>query len=412
MSTFAKGTRIVHAGNNFQPRQVILFLVWIALSGAAFVCLDWVYSAVIMRTARKGGNCIVPDPVRHHAFQRNCVATEGWGADSYEVFTNSLGFRDERVREVPLIDTRPRVLILGDSFTRGLGVSWRNSYVGRIAYQFPQYDFLNGAVESYSPSNYLNVARMALAAGVGFDEVIVFIDISDTQDEAAYYRDIDPSGAVTGPERKVWLITWYSKFRVRISRHLLITNYIFKFFERNLVRSGYYHLFTQLNGDLFDMERSAWTYRKVSETEPLIAGYAPLGVEGGIAKEEVKMTLLWQELVKRNIPISVVVYPWPAQVLHDSADSRQVRIWREWCEGKCKRFVSLFAAFLAIKDQCPRYSPGCWYLSHFIFGDTHYNLAGNKLVASVVIDSLESMPPSTAQTIAAARRRIEAERAP
>ena len=105
------------------------------------------------------------------------------------------------------------------------------------------------------------------------------------------------------------------------------------------------------------------------------------------------MTLLWQELAKRNIPLSVVVYPYPAQVLHDTADSRQVRIWREWCEGKCKRFVSLFPAFLAVKDQCPTSQPGCWYLSHFVFGDMHYNATGNALVADTVIRSLMETPP-------------------
>jgi len=38
---------------------------------------------------------------------------------------------------------------------------------------------------------------MVLAAGVESDEAIVFIDVNDVQDEAAYYRDIDASGAVT-----------------------------------------------------------------------------------------------------------------------------------------------------------------------------------------------------------------------
>ncbi len=103
--------------------------------------------------------------------------------------------------------------------------------------------------------------------------------------------------------------------------------------------------------------------------------------------------LLWQELAKRNIPISVVVYPWPTQIVHDTADSRQVRIWREWCEGKCKRFVSLFPAFFAVKEQCPRLEPGCWYLDYFIFGDIHYNSAGNALVAEVVTKSLSETPP-------------------
>ena len=142
------------------------------------------------------------------------------------------------------------------------------------------------------------------------------------------------------------------------------------------------------------MERAAWTYRKVNETEPYYGGYAPLGVEGGIAKEKAKMTLLWQELQKRNIPISVVVYPYPAQLVHDTVDSRQVRIWREWCEGKCKRFISLFPAFLAVKDAMPAEQPGCWYLSHFIFGDMHYNAAGNALVADAVIKSLTETPPA------------------
>src|SRR5664280_3618165 len=91
-------------------------------------------------------------------------------------------------------------------------------------------------------------------------------------------------------------------------------------------------------------------------------------------------TLLWQELQKRNIPLSVVVYPWPAQVVHDTIDSKQVLMWRDWCTGKCESFISLFPAFLAVKNQCPQGQPGCWYLNQFVFGDEHYNAAGNAVV--------------------------------
>ena len=144
-----------------------------------------------------------------------------------------------------------------------------------IAARFPQYDFLNGGVASYSPSNYLNVTRMTLAKGVEFDEAIVFIDISDTQDEAAYYRDVDGSGAVAGPAEAAW--------RPRVSHRFGLTNSVVEFFERALIGHGYYHLIT-LDGNLFDWERAAWTYRKVSDTKPFHSGYAPLGLEGGIAE--------------------------------------------------------------------------------------------------------------------------------
>ena len=153
------------------------------------------------------------------------------------------------------------------------------------------------------------------------------------------------------------------------------------------------------SADPFDLEMSAWTYRKVNETDPYPAGYAPLGVEGGIAKEKAKMTLLWQELDKRNIPLSVVVYPHLAQLVHDKEDSRQVEIWRDWCQGKCKRFVTVLPAFFAVKQQCPRSEPGCWYMTYFIFGDNHYNAAGNALAAGVVIKSLEEDPPTKVSSL-------------
>ncbi len=362
---------------------------------APFLILDWVHSAAVRRSSHPSAklhNCGVRDPVRHHAFKPNCTAVYPWGGSWYDFATNSLAFRDEKVREVPLADDRPRILILGDSMTEGM-LPWRDSYVGRIAAHFPQYDFLNGAARSYSPSNYFNVAHAVLARGYKIDEVMVFIDISDVQDEAAYYRDKDASGAVNGPPSEYYPISWWARTRMFIAGRLFLTNHVLESCERFLVGHGFYHLNTGPLGDAFDMERGAWTYRKVNETALFYDGYAPLGVEGGIAREKEKMTRLWQELAERNIPLTVVVYPHPAQVLHDTVDSRQVRMWREWCDGKCERFISLFPAFLALKEQCPASRPGCWYLNYFVFGDIHYNAAGNAVAANVIIKDLEEMPP-------------------
>jgi hypothetical protein len=376
-------------------RLVLQLLPWIGLvlAVAAFLTLDWIRSAAIGRVAAaKLKNCGVHDPVRHHAFAPNCTATYRWGGDSYQFATNSLGFRDEQVREVPLADSRPRLLFLGDSMTEGK-VAWHSSFVGRIADRFPQYDVLNGGVSSYSPSNYFNVTRMVLDRGVEIDEVLVFIDISDVQDEATYYRDADGSGAVRGPEPERFHVPLLTQIRMGIARHFLLTNYGLRFLERELVAHGFYHLNTGPLGDAFDMERGAWTYRQVDETHPYYEGYAPLGVEAGIAREKAKMDRLYEMLAERHIPLSVVVYPHPAQIVHDTADSRQVRIWSEWCEGKCKRFLSLFPDILAIKDQCPRLKPGCWYLKYFVFGDIHYNAAGNVLLAEPVVRSISEVPP-------------------
>jgi len=376
-------------------RLILQLLPWVGLvlAIAAFLTLDWLRSNAIGRlAAAQLKNCGVHDLVRHHAFAPNCTAMYHWGGDSYQFATNDLGFRDERVREVPLADSRPRLLILGDSMTEGK-LAWHSSFVGRIADRFPQYDFLNGGVSSYSPSNYFNVARMVLDRGVEIDEVVVFIDISDVQDEATYYRDADASGAVLGPEPERFHVPLWTRIRMGIARHFLLTNYGLRFLERELVVHGFYHLNTGPLGDAFDMERGAWTYRKVDETSPYYEGYAPLGVEAGIAREKAKMDRLYGMLADQHIPLSVVVYPHPAQIAHDTPDSRQVRIWRDWCAGKCNRFISLFPDIFAIKDQCPRVKPGCWYLNYFVFGDIHYNAAGNALLAEPVIKNIREDPP-------------------
>jgi len=242
---------------------------------------------------------------------------------------------------------------------------------------------------------------MVMQKGVDFDEALVFIDISDAQDEAAFFEDANASGAVVKTSDKLSMASEYSNLRLWINNNLLLTNDVFQFVEKALVGFGWYHLDLGHGGNEFDLERSAWTYRTVSDTEPYETGYAPLGLEAGIAKEKAKMDILFRELGERDIPISVVVYPWPAQVAHDNVDSRQVRIWRDWCRGKCKRFITLFPAFFAVKERCPPLRPGCWYLSHFIFGDTHYNSAGDAIVAGVISKSLTEIPPTKRQSVTA-----------
>lgn len=376
--------------------KLTLFLVSLAVSVAAFVGVDYCYSkASLGSTAVHNANglCFSRDPVRAFAFQPNCSCIRQWLGNSYEFKTNSLGFRDESIRKIPATDSRPRILILGDSAPEGM-TDWHDSFIGRVAGNFPQYEFLNGSVEGYSPSNYLNTERMVVHNGIDFDEAIVFIDISDAQDEAAFFHDKDSSGAVGPPGRKISRSSMYSNVRLWIGNNLLLTSDVFQFFEKALIGLGWYHLDLGHGGNEFDLERSAWTYRTVSDSEPYETGYAPLGLERGIAKEKAKMDVLYGELRERNIPLSVVVYPWPAQLAHDNLDSREVRIWRDWCAGKCKRFVNLFPAFFAIKSHCSPTQPGCWYLNYFVFGDTHYNSVGNAVVADVLTRSLLQAPPT------------------
>jgi hypothetical protein len=361
-----------------------------------FLGADRLYTMAMLRwkPPQVNGVCVVFDGEKTHALKPDCVSKERWGADTYDFVTNSLGFRDDRVRTVSPQGDRPRILLLGDSFTEGK-TAWAESYAGKLTVRFPQYEILNGGVSSYAPSNYWNVTRDLFREHIDFDEAFVFLDMSDTQDEAAYYRDIDAWGAVGKPVREDWShsMTRYLAVRTHIESKLLLTNFIVSTIESVLVDHGVYYLERDLPENIFDQTRAAWTYRKVSDNWPYFDGYAPVGVAGGIAREKAKMELLWRALAARGIPLSLVVYPWPGQIVHDTVDSPQVTIWREWCAGRCKAFISLFPDFIAAKNNCPWWERGCWYRKNFVFGDFHYNANGNTMVANAVAKGIEAAPP-------------------
>src|SRR5262249_3496911 len=111
----------------------------------------------------------------------------GFGTTFYPVSTDANGFRIDPTQP----PVRPaQVLFLGDSFTFGINGPWDDTFVG-IFQRKSGMSVVNAGVPSYSPTPYLFQYRLAVAAGVLTKPhtVIVAIDVSDVQDEAAIWRD-------------------------------------------------------------------------------------------------------------------------------------------------------------------------------------------------------------------------------
>ena len=63
---------------------------------------------------------------------------------------------------------------------------FEDTFVGMIANEFPDLKIANLGVSSYSPSIYLTKVRYYLEKGITFKRLIVYMDISDIQDEVVY----------------------------------------------------------------------------------------------------------------------------------------------------------------------------------------------------------------------------------
>ena len=83
------------------------------------------------------------------------------------------------------------ILFIGDSFVEGVTFSYEDTFVGIIDSVLSKQgiETLNAGRASYSPIIYWRRIKFLIEElGVQFNEVVVFIDISDAQDEARKYE--------------------------------------------------------------------------------------------------------------------------------------------------------------------------------------------------------------------------------
>jgi hypothetical protein len=355
----------------FAPRRILvnslLFLYCLVL----FLGFDFLYSA-LTRGQERERMARIADPIFDHGLVPNFDGYDVWGEARYRLITNSLGFKDGAVREVPLKPASRRILLMGDSFTEAIGIPYEDTFFGLLnragQAREQKVEFLDGGVASYSPSIYYKKVKYLIDRGLQFDEVVLLSDSSDVEDEATSYFCIDDD-----PK--------YQKFchqppgTYPPASPLKQDFFVDHFVVTNRVRINLKRWIQSLSGNRrraveHDHERIGW-----ATPNPDLSRYRPLGIEDAIERSIENMGKLSDLLASRGIPLTIVVYPWAQQIAQNDRDSRQVRIWRDFCKTRCKAFIDLFPAYFAIADRDKN-----WYEQYFIIGDDHYSVAGNRVL--------------------------------
>jgi len=346
-------------------RRVVAHLLITSYCLALFLATDFVYS-VTLNAPQPPSH--IANEVYHHGLAANFDGYENWGG-SYHLVTDSLGLKDFATRQVALNPTTKRVLLIGDSFTEAPGMTFEQSFAG-LLYRAGQeradkIEFLNAGVISYSPVIYYKKVKYLLDIGLKFDEVVVLSDTSDVHDEATSYFCIDDN-----PDYRKYCKVDIAESKPKgfLETHFTVTNA-----TRVLIKTW----LQNRHKDPLDVpnrlewdDRIGWSLPGGGNE----AWVGPLTVDGGVARSLQNMTLLADMLAQRNIPLTVVVYPWPQHLARGGPDNRQVELWRSFCRTRCKSFIDLFPPFFAAKARDKD-----WYRHLFIIGDVHYSAAGNEL---------------------------------
>jgi hypothetical protein len=303
-------------------------------------------------------------PVYHHGLAPNINAYRAtWGPGGFMMCTNSLGFKDASPREVALHTNKKRILIIGDSFTEGAGIEYPQTFVGRLQQHYPAIEFLNAAVSSYSPIIYYRKIKYLLEdINLKFDEVWVFIDLSDIPDEALNYTFDDKQNVISrGSDEKATQYKLEESFKEFFNQ-----NTFFLARLRNVSR--YLNDMLRPWDRALNDKRCMWTM-----DEKLYKKY-----KNGIEPATRHMTLLKALLDKYNIKLIVGIYPWPDQVYHKDLNSRQVIIWQDWAIQHNVKFFNMFPAFINLGN------PQKVITDYYIQGDVHWNAKGHALVFDTI----------------------------
>lgn len=355
----------------------------------------WVYRVVMQadikwnEQRRREITYRIPSKFYHHDLSAKIAGCKtSWGPYIYTVYTNSLGFKDKSTRNISLIPDKHRIVFMGDSFTEGVGIEYENTFVGLIdeALSKKGIEVLNAGVSSYSPIIYWRKTKYLIEdVGLKFDELFVFLDISDAEDEAIYYcldesgnvvkydaRELAPGNIEHVSEEEPYYKTLAKRLKTGFTENSILVHTVYKsikdrfFLKEKEPARNYTPSFN----------RNAWTIN--SEL------YQEYGAQG-LLEMQIYMDKLHDLLKKNNIKLTVAVYPHPTQIMYNDLNSIQVTFWEDWCSKHKVNVINYFPYFVTGKTEDDRKQVVDKY---FFKNNAHWNKEGHRLGADVLLTDL------------------------
>jgi hypothetical protein len=351
-------------------KKVLRFAGQVVVIAAITLALDFTLTNVMFPGLKRSlsapeesnDNAYLPAPYDHD-LAPNEKSTRVWGSILYPWQTDRFGFRTGACAPREPEKGRENIFVIGDSFTEALGSSYEQSFAGLMACDAAREGkaLWNLGVASYSPAIYHRKIRAAAERlGITPDEIFVFLDLSDIDDDANVYR-VEQDRVV-----KAGRSGGQGTLSCDLGR-FLIDNFMTArlLYDLCLISSFDYVMSV-------GRPRARWTI------DPILMeswGRRGLEVAGANLDRIVELCREW------NCRFTLVVYPWPDNVVERDRDSIQVTHWRDWAAARRVRFIDGFAPFF-------REPADTVLRKYYIAGDVHFSELGNHLLYDAVTRAL------------------------
>jgi len=277
----------------------------------------------------------------------------------FKICTNNYGFRtfcDQKSNTKKL-----GTVFTGDSLLFGTGLDIEKTFFGLINQDFPK--TTNIADENSDLRDSFDKVKNLLNNGYEIDKVLYFFDISDIQDESFHKKSFNNN---IQKKNDVGSVFNLNKLKIFIKNNFSLTYNL-------LVNIKYYNLPKPVYRYKYNYQRSAWTYNSFN------SGYEPLGVNKTIEEFVLVLEDFFLFLSTRNIEFSIVVIPWPNQILYDDLkNSNHVKVSSSFCKNRCKELINFYPkinSYVEINGKKKTIK------DIYLKGDMHLSLFGHKFIA-------------------------------
>lgn len=356
-----------------------------------FLSIDFVTSKIFFKNLKswnldlyKGKPWRIVSEQYHHDLSKYINVIEKWGENSNNLITNSLGFRDFSKRQVSKINNKKRILLIGDSFIEGLGYDYEHTLAGLLQnYYGDDYEILNSAVASYSPSIYYLKTKYLINEGYKFNKALIFLDLSDVIDEM--HLELNFDGTLKTPIKNL------NKFNIKkiiyAFGHFLRENFItFRFFSilsdqseifKNYLKDRHYasKLFNKDFLKTSKKDLNLFRMITVKRGNWIKNGKTFTAANEGLYKSEISLKKLFNLLNKNKVESYLIIYPWPSQIYHDN--SNYENFWNDFTSRENIKFINLHPYFNGRNKEEIIYE-------NFIKGDIHWNKKGTLLIFKAI----------------------------
>ena len=127
---------------------------------------------------------------------------------------------------------------------------------------------------------------------------------------------------------------------------------------------------------------SRWTYKnKFSKRDQI-------WIDKGKEDAAFFMNKIFELSKINNFKLSLAVYPWPAQILHDKDTGRTElgKFWENYCKNKCESFINYLDYFHQLKQEIEKEKIVELY---YFKNDVHFNQKGNDIIVKKLLETFK-----------------------